>query len=340
MWHIYNFNKIFGVETNIDYFDGMLHDFKRNSQENGNSEFHIKFVKCEPAIDLKNKPNVNLMLYYNEATSALEFNYPWIRKIQARLSRDGNNWEFAFNGSYERLSSNITLGWEFIDVFRSLLISSLVRTNRYMVHGGAAVVNGSGVIMPSYGNTGKSTTIWMLAKSGHTYLTDEFALFDNGYSYGFPCSSLISKFTADKIELKLGAYRSLKLWTNDFLSYLFSSRFMSGGLKLSPDSLFPIGDRSKIEHIAFIEKGWDGMKQIDVDQGLKRLIAIQKYEWPWASNPFLLGLSYFDKDFNLEKMQEQERQLMMDLLQGVKDINIVASKSGDHYKTIEAICRN
>src|SRR6266571_6293126 len=154
--HTYNFHGLFSLSSNTSYFDGLLHSFRSD----GEGKIRLSFLlDTNLRIPTEGKPNVNLMLYHNAQDNSIEFSYPWIRPVVAKLvfSRDNSNYTFSFNKNYLRFSKIVAEGWELIDVFRSLLQISLLSTGMYMVHGAAISFGQEGVLIPSFGNTGKTT---------------------------------------------------------------------------------------------------------------------------------------------------------------------------------------
>src|SRR5579863_5250874 len=135
----YNFNSLFTLESNISYFEGMLHSFKISSEEKNlasAAEYSFEFIldKQLRIEDTGNKERINLMLFYNRNDGSVEFCYPWFKPICAKLEFLDQGFRFTFNKYYLSFSNIVAEGWELIDIFRSTLLSLLIRTKRYMFH--------------------------------------------------------------------------------------------------------------------------------------------------------------------------------------------------------------
>jgi hypothetical protein len=340
----YNFNDIFTLETNILYFEGMFHSFKEvknNNNENFRQSSSIApfrfefFLDKKLEIDTSGKEKVNLMFYYNREDGSIEFRYPWFRPISARLEFLNQGFRFTFNKNYLRFSNVVAEGWELIDVFRSVLLSFLVRNKKYMLHAAAVRLGDRGILLPAWGNTGKTSTSWMLAKNGGEFLTDEFAVIDStvGICYGFPCSSLVSGATAKRFGIKFTLKERASLLFSDTKSKIVSSRFAPGGIKIYPDRLFKCADKAKITELAIIENGPDSFKSIGKHEAFLKIKSIQDYEFGWKSNPFLLAKSFFS-GYDLNSLGAIENTLLENFLDSLEEINIVSSRSGEHFKTL------
>ncbi len=334
--HNYNFNDTFSLRSNISYFDGLLHTF-RNDRD---AKICLRFLLDETLrIPAEGKYRVNTMLYYNPSDACVEFNYPWIRPICAKLLRnDQTRFDFFFNKNYLRFSNIVAEGWELIDIFRSLLLLSLIRSRKYMIHGAAIEIGQEGILIPSFGNTGKTTTSWMLAKRGAKFLTDEFAILDEeGQCFGFPCSSLVSSALAREAGLGLSIRQRSSLFLNDFRSRILSTRFFPGGVKLRPDEHFKICEATGIDKVVFIQNGVDSVREIDRSRAIGMINAIQSYELNWRASPFIIAQSFFDSDFNLEEVCTMEKKILETQMTRVSEFYIVSSSSGNHYEAIEKL---
>ncbi|HZW56140.1 MAG TPA: hypothetical protein VFF30_07620 [Nitrososphaerales archaeon] len=358
----YDFNGIFALRTNIPYFEGMMHSF-RTSLEEGNtasnssnrslaeeseprveksSTWLLEFIRDDNLeVKPEGKEKVNLMLYHDRSSGAIEFLYPWFRPVCAKLEAiDGcdegrKGFRFTFNKRYLTFSDIVAEGWELIDQLRSLLLVHLIRNRKYMLHAAAVKLGEDGIIFPAFGNTGKTTTSWMLArqkKLGAQFLTDEFAILDSDrYCYGLPCSSVISKVTVRKFNIKLTGAQHLSMFLNDLKSKALSTRFAPGGIKIYPDSILPTVTKGRINHLAIIQNGIDRIETLGKREALQRIRAIQDYEFGWKSNPYLLAESFFN-GLDLGTLSEVENRFLQEFLAGIDDIYLVSSSKAEHYK--------
>ena len=358
--YTYHFNGIFSLKSNIPYFEGMLHSFRAASDERGGSSSTLAGTTNDPThapplalefiqddsleVSPSGKEKVNLMLYHDRESEAIEFLYPWFRPVCARLeamkSLGRVGFRFTFNKRYLTFSNIVAEGWELIDQLRSLLLLHLIRDRRmYMFHAAAVKLgDGDGILIPAFGNTGKTTTSWMLAKQhqlGAKFLTDEFAIVDSsGYCYGLPCSSVISSVTVKKFDIKLSRSQRVSMSISDLKSKLLSTRFSPGGVKIYPDRIFETSPGARINKLAIIQNGVDAVKTLNRKEALKRIKAIQDYEFGWKSNPYLLAESFFNNDLDISSVSAIENDFLNTFLASIDDIYLVSSSKAEHYKAI------
>ncbi len=238
------------------------------------------------------------------------------------------------------MSGLVAEGWELIDVFRSLLLTSLIQQGMYMNHGAAVRINEECILIPSFGNTGKTSTSWMLAKRGAEFLTDEFAILDDKANcYGLPCSSLLSSSVISYLKLSLTGREKLSLRLNDAKSKIFSTRFAPGGIKIYPDRVFKLSDKAKVTKMVFIQNGVDFAKRIDLREALARLRAVQSYELNWKANPYIIAYSFFSTRFDVSQLSSREEEFLEALVSRVNEFYVVSSSSGSHYAMIEGLSK-
>ena len=335
--HRYNFHGLFSLSSDTSYFDGLLHSFRSD----GEGKIGLSFLlDTNLRIPTEGKPNVNLMLYHNTQDDFIEFSYPWIRPVVAKLVFDDDNlgYKLSFNKNYLRFSKLVGEGWELIDAFRSLLQLSLIQQSMYMIHGAAISLGEEGILIPSFGNTGKTTTSWILARKGAGFVTDEFAILDSeGRCFGFPCSSIVSAGLVKTAGVALTKKQSLLLKMRDMKSKILSTRFAQGGVKLHPDEIFETRDRVAITRLAFIQNGLDDLRQIDSNTARSLLRAIQDYEMNWRSNPYIIARAFFHPAFNASDVSAREEKIMKNLTSRVRGSYLVSSSNGQHYESIEKI---
>jgi len=331
----YNFHNLFSLTANIDDFDGLLHAFR--SRRDTDLSTRCQFVlDNDLKISLRKKPVFNVMLGYDGETDSVEFAYPWIRPVYARLTFGRNGFVFAFNKNYLRFSHIVAEGWQTSEVFRSVLMVALIKSGMYMVHGATVKLGDEGILIPSFANTGKTTAAWMLAQRGAKYLTDELAVIDShGSCLSFPCSSLVTPGLAKSLGLHLTGRQKLSMQIGKLKSKLFSLRFVTGGLRLYPEDFFEICDSVKITKVAFIQNGVDDFRKVSLDEAITRFMAVRNFELGWDSNPYLIAESFFNPSFDIEAFRTTERTFVSSFLSRLEEIYLVSSSSGSHYKVLE-----
>lgn len=335
--HDHNFHGLFSLSSNISYFEDLLHSFRSG----GPARIRLRFLLDNKLrVSPDGKPRINLMLYWNSQDNSIEFSYPWIAPILAKLvvAEDNSEFTFRFNKNYLRFSKIVAEGWELIDIFRSMLQLSLIERGMCMIHGAAISLDDEGILIPSFGNTGKTSSAWLLAKEGAGFVTDEFAILDpEGRCFGFPCSSLVSPSLIKAAGLRLTKKQSLSLRLREASSKILSTRFAPGGLKLPPENNFKTSDRVLITRLAFIQNGLDDLRELDNAEAFSRLRAIQDYELNWRSNPYIIARAFFHTSFNPQVVSAREEVIIRKLISRVRGSYLVSSSEGLHYQRIKKI---
>ena len=337
----YNFHGLFSLDTNTRYFEGLLHSFRTTSKSH--ARFNLEFsVDQNLKISTKAKPKVNLMLYWNDDDNSVEFSYPWLAPVRAKLcfGKGESSHIFVCNKNYLRFAEFVGEGWELIDIFRSLLQLSLIESGFCMVHGAVVCIRNDGFLIPSFGNTGKTSTSWMIAKRGGEFLTDELAIIDSHCNcLSFPTDSILSKQLVRATGIRLGRKHRVSLLCRDVKSKLLSTRYAAGGVKVYPESLFRIRERATITRITFIQNGVDSCSNLDCQEALIRLVAIQDYELNWRANPWIIARTFFCPQFNPLDFSAKEERIFQSIVSQVKGSYVVSSSTGAHFATIENISR-
>lgn len=335
----YGVHGIFSLNSNIPYFESMLHAFRTNDETQ--EKFSLEFL-LDPdlRISTAGKERINIMFYRDVHDDSIEFDYPWLRPICAKLTFSENlrRYTFSFNKNYFRVSQAIGQGWRLVSIFRNLLQVNLVRHKMIMLHGGVVRIGDKGFLMPSVENTGKTTTVWMLAKRGAHFVTDEHSIHDmDGWCYGIPSSSSVTPATARAVGLELGKRERMALALAGLKGGVLTVHFTSGGIGVYPERFFKVSKKTRISRIVIIQNGPDFTEKISRSEALAKIKAIQSYEFSWRNDPYLLARSYFNSDFDISLLSSQEEDLLKGILSRPGDISLVSSSNREHYKAIEKI---
>ncbi len=337
----YNIHGIFSLSSNISSFEGMLHSFK--TQETRRESIHFDF-RLVPGleVDTKNKERINIMFYHNSADNSIEFDYPWFRRICAKLtiSKDGRELVFLFNKNYLRMCAMIGGGWRPISILRAFLQVNLIQNQMVMVHAGVVAIDDEGILMPSVENTGKTTTVWMLAKRGANFITDEYSILDfDGQCYGIASSSSISPATARMVGLKISLREKILLALAGLRGKILTVHFTPGGISIYPERFFSICRKTRIKTVAIIENGPDQTLEINRDEAHARVKAIQTFEFGWRNQPYLLAYSFFNPTFDISSISSKEDKLISNILGSLRKRYLVSSDDRSHYKFIESLAK-
>lgn len=91
------------------------------------------------------------------------------------------------NGTYTYTRSDSPVSSDLDVEFALTLIQTQIRLyiglnapNRFFIHAGVVAVNGRAIVLPGRSFSGKTTLVAAFLRRGATYLSDEFAVFDQG----------------------------------------------------------------------------------------------------------------------------------------------------------------
>jgi len=339
--YTYNVHRIFSLKSNTTYFEGMLHAFRTDQEERSSLNFEFR-MDPRLRISKEGKERINIMFYHDPVENSIEIDYPWFRPICAKLvfSEDGRNCLFLFNGNYMKVSRLVGGCWRLISIMRSVLQMNLIRNNMILVHGGVVRIGEHGFLIPGVENTGKTMTVWSLAKNGALFVTDEYSIFDeDGQSYGIPGDSSLTKSTARAIGLRFRTSERVLLGLADIKGKLLTIHLSSGAKSVAPERFFKTCDKTLVSASTIIQNGVDSTKKIGFEEALSRIKAIQSFEFGWRSHPFLLAYSFFNPAFDLTRLFSREDDILSSVLAKIQHFYLVSSSMRDHNLAIENIAR-
>jgi len=339
--YTYNVHGIFSLKSNTTYFEGMLHAFKTDKERRSALNFEFR-MDPDLRISREGKERINIMFYHDQVDNSIEVDYPWVRPICAKLvfSDEERNCLFLFNGNYMKVSRLVGGCWRLISIMRALLQMNLIRSNMILVHGGVVRIGGQGILIPGVENTGKTTTVWSLAKNGAQFVTDEYSIFDeDGQSYGIPGNSSLTKTTARAIGLKFRRSERVLLTLADIKGKVLTIHLSSGATSVPPERFFKICGKTLVSASTIIQNGIDSTKRIGFEEALARIKAIQLFEFGWRNHPFLLAYSFFNPTFDLTRLYSREDDILALVLTKIQRFYLVSSSKRDHNKAIESIAK-
>jgi len=183
-----------------------------------------------------------------------------------------------------------------------LLQIKLLQKGYVSIHSATLSKNGKGILLPSWPNTGKSTTCYNLIKNGFEILGDEISLLsDSGKAY--------------KI-FDIGS-------------------FSSKGRK-KPFSLNTKKTSEKIENIIFLKKGKPKIEKKDPEDMINMILASTNFEFQdfFTRNVFL---SYcFSSNFEPDFVDKNTRKILKKALRNIKCFIVYGDRNNFH-KTIRRL---
>jgi hypothetical protein len=159
------------------------------------------------------------------------------------------------------------------------------------------------------------TTLLSLRR-GYGFLSEDIAIADNKYVYSNPATA-----TFYHTE-NLGSKRSLKSAYFNFL-YLkipVISYFLDPPNARIYDIMkdIKIDEKVPIRNIFILDKGNGGIKDIDPNEAVRRLLIINRNEFSYHKNTLLFASSYFNPDLSLHRLMRKEEEIIAAITKKVK----------------------
>ncbi len=317
----------------------MLHSFKTDVETK--SSLNLEF-RLEPTLRVakEGKERINVMFYHNSVDNSIEIDYPWVRPICARLtlSDEEQSCLFLFNRNYMRVSRLVGGCWRPISIMKAILQMNLIRNNLILVHGGVVRIGGLGFLIPGAENTGKTSTVWALAKNGAQFVTDEYSIFDaDGQSFGIPGTSSLTKPTVRALGLNFRRSERVLSTLADIRGKVLTIHLSSGGTPVSPEKFFKTCNKTRVSVSTIIQNGVDSTRKIGFHEALVRIRTIQSFEFGWRNHPFLLTYSFFNPTFDLTSLFSREDEILAAVLSKMSQFYLVSSSKRNHGFAIENI---
>jgi hypothetical protein len=311
----YNLHGVLGIRSNIDL---------------GMNYFRADVASPDVTIVLANDfmPNLNKACRVGEAYYGSDY-ANWVYYEQGRhgiltlrlllsdLMADGKSTGLWANKTF-RLSFFLWL--RLLSIAWSVIRLKLLQKDRVLVHAACLSHSDKGVLLPAYGNTGKTLTT-LLATRDHEwdYLSDDIALVDSGsHAYCFPTRLTLESLRSAGICVDVSPSSRIRALFN---SVLRSVPMLS--LHVFPELVLydtqeilqsKIKTSTDLKLVVFLQRGPDGWHQIDRSTALSKLMAINSAEF--GGTPEILSTySYFNPSLNLSSAARTEATIMSDMLQ-------------------------
>lgn len=233
--------------------------------------------------------------YISAGKKSLLHKYSFIKPCELLLENLEDKTKLTFTDYYEKL-----VGTK--DLIKCIINIKLLQENIVKIHGSCVELNGKGVIMAGWDQSGKSfTSIRMMEEEGANFLSDDTTLIDEKYAYSFPYNP--KKFKGEK--------RSFKIF--DRIPYLNRTTGMYETIE--PKSVV---DRTKIKNLFIIKKGKEKVLKLSKEESLKAVMTLNLY----VSNVFdkksvILAYSHFN-NYDINSLLEKRIRVMKKFLKNVK----------------------
>jgi hypothetical protein len=201
------------------------------------------------------------------------------------------------------------------------------------VHSACLSLNNDGILLFAPPNMGKSLTTFLALKSGYNYLSEDITVVDRNCAYSCPQTTTFLPFVEER-SVKLSLFKLLRSRFN-VLSYLVFPYLIKEPhvdiSKLSEN--FKSSEKANIRYICILERGEEGIEEIDKERALRNISILNRNEFYYPMNPVLLAYSYFNQNFNLDKLMEKEKEILSAIIDK-SECYILKVKEPKEYVTL------
>jgi hypothetical protein len=325
----YNLHGV-GIRSNIDLGMNYFRVHKASAD--------VKFVLASDF-----RPNLNRACRLGGAYYGIDY-ADWVYYEQARhgiltlrillsdLMVDGKSTELWANKTY-RLSFFLWL--RLLGIAWSVIRLKLLQKDRALIHAACLFHPDKGILLPAYGNTGKTLTT-LLATRDHewSYLSDDVALIDSASrAYCYPTQFALESLRNAGIRVDASPSRRFRALFNRVLRsvpmlslHVFPELVLYDAQEILQTRIKTSTD---LNLVVFLQRGPEGWHQIDHPTALSKLLAINSAEF--GSSPEILWTySYFNPSLNLWSLARLEAKIMSDMLERT-DCYVLTARSASTF---------
>jgi len=220
-------------------------------------------------------------------------------------------------------------------ILSNVACAALLEAGYAPVHCACAELNGIGVLLIAPSDTGKTSTIQKLVQFyGFRFVAEDIAITNGQEIVGCPCTG--TGIPSQKSSS--GFLRRLRL----MLSYFSPKgplRFRESLTSiLAPSSIL---SKTTVDYIIFLKQGKDRIVNVDKQDITHLLFKLNRLEFQYLTDPFLLQLWYQYDVPNMEQVFEQERRLLTALVHQAKEtISISAENANGFASQINSLIKD
>jgi hypothetical protein len=247
----------------------------------------------------------------------------------------GNTFSIYVNKKYYNLI-RFTLGGGLFPpglILQNIVTTKLLERGYAPVHCACISKNGVSVLLPAPPDTGKSTTMMLAMKKGYSFVSEEVAVVDSNLNvFSCPLTTSYAKYLKS-YKHRLHSFLAEKIPIFPF----YTKQPLSEIVNFLKD--IKIEKKSKIGYIMLLERGETKVEEVDKDLLLHKILSMNRAEFPYCHDPLLNAYSYFNSDFDLYKIMNEERKILKEVVE-ISNCYIIKSKNPKEYiNLIDSIIR-
>jgi len=335
----YDVHGIIRMKSNIDLslVDRRLSYFRVEETEPDVTVYITKDFKVNIDKAIRLTPNLfgienGKWIYYKKSLAHF--------KLKLLIKKLLDKTEIVATRSYLRMHlriGRITPLWEIIPFIMDIKLLSEGYT---FIHGACLSKEGKGFLLCAFPDTGKTLTTLLSLKKEHnfSYLSDDITIIDNkGYAYCYPDPHPIFVTERKTIEERDSMKALLKL-LSPVIGFPVHEPTRQYADLYSEIKNPKVTEKTKIENIFFLERAKENIEEINPQKAYNKLLVSKRHEFPFCTDPIILGYSYFNPDFNLEKILLKEKRMLSTLTKRAHKTYILRSKNPKKFiELIESI---
>jgi len=253
------------------------------------------------------------------------------KKLKYSIKITDNKVKVIVGNSYYKHVKHRIMGLHSISYILTDITSGLLLQNGLAtIHCSAVNSDNQTIVFFAPPNTGKTLTSIQLCKNNKfNYIAEDFAITDGETIYSVPWTSTfryyddINESIFDKIS-------------NKFKKVLPILELISFRKNKSIDKYIGM-DRikkvSKVTDVAILERGPQSITQ-DKEDGLRKLINLNKYEFNYHKAPAVVVFDYFNNNFSPDKMYLKEKEILKKLLDNTNYYCVMESNALNYATSI------
>jgi len=206
------------------------------------------------------------------------------------------------------------------------------------LHSSAISYDNDGILIFAPPDTGKTLTALSSLDFGYKFISEDITISDGKYIIGCPFTSTFYHLL-NKTDIGWSKYIIYNI-SNKISSAIPILGYFIGSI---PKNVFEIigekkiDKKAKIKMICILGKGDQNIKEVDKEETFLRLSILNRSEFNYYKNPLLLTYFYFNKDLDLNKLIEKEKEILLNIINRSENYLIKANNPSKYIELIREL---
>lgn len=216
----------------------------------------------------------------------------------------------------------------------NLTTVKLLEENLLVLHSACLEIPGKkeGFLVLGSSNTGKSLTAFSFLQNGFQFLSDDMTVLFPPTAYACPFSSGCYSYLSPKdITGRLNQFFLSLPLLGLFVPNLQVRRVFDLLLKR-----YQVSPKTTVRQIFILERGdKKGVEKLDKEKSFRKIITLNRLELSYFKDHFLYAYSYFNPDFDLNRLLRQEERLVKALVSFCSCFLVRSNNPRDYFSLIK-----